>query len=71
MSDTPWRNSGGRNMPPCGRCPDKKPACQDRCRKPEFLAWKEEKERIDAAKMKGREADSYVVQQVIKNRRKR
>ena len=58
-------------MPPCGRCPDKKPACQDHCRKPEFLAWKEEKERIAAAKAKGREADIYVVQQVIKNRRRR
>lgn len=71
MSNTPWRDSGGRNRPPCSRCPDKKPACSDQCKKPEFLAWKEEKEKIARAKAEGRDVDTYIVDQVCKNRRAR
>ena len=31
---------------PCKGCPDRVPACSDHCKKPEFLAWKEEQEKI-------------------------
>lgn len=71
MSNTPWRDSGGRNRPPCGSCPDRNPACSDRCRKPEYLGWKAEKEKIARAKTKGRDVDTYIVDQVCKNRRAR
>ena len=56
-------------MPPCGGCPDKKPACQDRCRKPEFLAWKEEKERILAdgkiTHERSGEYASYIMEAIV------
>lgn len=68
---TPWLDSGGRTRPPCKGCPDRKPACSDHCRKPEFLKWKAEKEKIDKARKAGRDTDSYTVEQVIKNRRVR
>lgn len=31
---------------PCRGCPDRYPACQDHCQKPERLAWKAEQEKI-------------------------
>lgn len=34
---------------PCKGCPDKVPACADHCRKPEYLAWREEQARIRKA----------------------
>lgn len=34
---------------PCKGCPDKVPACADHCRKPVYLAWREEQARIKAA----------------------
>lgn len=35
---------------PCNGCPDRYPACSDHCKKPEFLAWKAEQEKIKAAR---------------------
>ena len=35
---------------PCKGCPDRVTACSDHCRKPEYLAWKEEQARIRAAR---------------------
>lgn len=31
---------------PCKGCPDRYPACCDRCRKPEYLNWKAEQKKI-------------------------
>lgn len=35
---------------PCKGCPDRYIACSDHCRKPEYLAWKEEQAKIRKAK---------------------
>lgn len=35
---------------PCKGCPDRYTACADHCRKPEYLAWREEQARIRKAK---------------------
>lgn len=35
---------------PCKGCPDRYPACSDHCRKPEYLAWREEMDRIRKAR---------------------
>lgn len=40
----------GRNPCPCKNCPDHRQPCSDRCQKPEYLAWKQENEKIDAAR---------------------
>lgn len=71
MNNTPWRDSGGRDRPPCKDCPDRYPACSDHCRKPEFLAWKEKKQKITQERMANRSVDSYTVDQIRKNRRGR
>ena len=34
----------GRNRCPCKNCPDHRQPCSDHCQKPEYLAWKDEKE---------------------------
>lgn len=39
-----------RKASPCRGCPDRFPACSDHCRKPEYLAYREEQARIKAAK---------------------
>lgn len=35
---------------PCKGCPDRYTACSDHCKKPEYLAWREEQEKIRKAK---------------------
>ena len=35
---------------PCKGCPDRYPACSGHCEKPEYLAHKEEQEKIRAAR---------------------
>ena len=35
---------------PCKGCPDRNTACSDHCKKPEYLAWKEEQDKIRKAK---------------------
>lgn len=35
---------------PCKGCPDRVTACSDHCRKPEYLAWKEEQAKIRKAR---------------------
>lgn len=42
--------SGRHN--PCKGCPDRYTACSDHCKKPEYLAWKEEQARIREARRK-------------------
>lgn len=31
---------------PCKGCPDRYPGCSGKCKKPEFLEWKQEQEKI-------------------------
>lgn len=69
MSNTPWRDSGGRDRPPCQGCPDRKPACSDHCKKPEFLAWKEQKRKITRARMAEGRVNGYTADMIRKNRR--
>lgn len=35
---------------PCKGCPDRYPACSDHCRKPSFLTWKAEQQKIREAR---------------------
>ena len=37
----------GRNQCPCKNCPDHRQPCSDHCQKPEYLAWKDENEKIN------------------------
>jgi hypothetical protein len=39
---------GGGN--PCKDCPDRYPACSGHCKKPEYLAYREEQAKIKAAR---------------------
>lgn len=57
-----------RNMP-CKDCPDRYPACSDHCKKPEFIAWKEEQARIREAKRRESEIWGYTANEIRKNRR--
>lgn len=59
--------SGRKN--PCYQCPDRYTACSDHCRKPDFLAWKEEQARIRENRRKYDETTSYTVDQIRKSRR--
>ena len=34
---------------PCNGCQDRYTACSDHCKKPDYLAWREEQARIKAA----------------------
>lgn len=56
---------------PCKGCADRYPACSDHCRKPEFLAWRTEQERIRQAKSQGSSVTDYQITQILKNRRVR
>lgn len=60
------RNSGRNN--PCYGCPDRYPACSDHCRKPDFLAWREEQEKIRANREKYRNLDSYTADEIRKSK---
>lgn len=35
-----------RDAPPCKDCPDRYLACSDRCKKPEYLEWKQKQATI-------------------------
>lgn len=37
----------GRNQCPCKNCPEHRQPCSDHCQKPEYLAWKDENEKIN------------------------
>lgn len=37
------------NRAPCKGCKDRYTACSDHCRKPEYLAWQEERKRVKEA----------------------
>ena len=39
-----------RNKPPCKGCLDRDYGCSDHCKRPEFLAWKAETEKIRKAR---------------------
>ena len=45
---TTIRSTRGGN--PCQGCPDRYTACADHCRKPEYLAYREEQARIRKAR---------------------
>ena len=53
---------------PCQGCPDRYTACSDHCKKPEFLAWKEEQETIRRNRAKGRINDSYTADAIRRSR---
>ena len=53
---------------PCQGCPDRYPACSDHCRKPDFLAWREEQEKIRANRAKYRDLNGYVVDEIRKSK---
>lgn len=69
MSRSPWHDDGGRNRPPCKGCPDKKAGCQDRCQKPEWLAYQDMQRRIKEARAKYQGVDGYQADQIRQNRR--
>ena len=66
---TPWRGTGRKEDQPCLGCPDRYTACSDRCTKPEFLAWKERHRRTKQARMEHTRCDTYVADQISRNRR--
>jgi endogenous inhibitor of DNA gyrase (YacG/DUF329 family) len=55
---------------PCKRCPDRYPTCSDHCQKPAFLEWKDEQERIRAARRKYDETTGYTVAQIRRSRKR-
>lgn len=55
---------------PCKDCPDRYIACSDHCPKPDFQAWKQEQERIRAARREYDETTSYTVDQIRRSRRR-
>lgn len=58
--------SGRKN--PCWGCPDRYTACSDHCRKPDFLAWREEQEKIRANREKYRDLNSYTADEIRKSK---
>lgn len=54
---------------PCYGCPDRYLACSDHCKKPEFIVWKEERDRIREAKRRESEIWGYTANEIRKNRR--
>ena len=44
-----------RRPGPCKGCPDRCTACSDHCKKPEYMAWREEQDRIRKAKQSYRQ----------------
>ena len=58
-----------RNIP-CKGCPDRYPACSDHCKKPEYIAWKAEQNRIREAKQREAHIWGYTANEIRKNRRR-
>ena len=56
---------------PCYGCPDRYPACSDHCKKPDFLAWREEQKRIRENRAKYDTTTDYTADQINKNRHRR
>lgn len=54
---------------PCYGCSDRHIACSDHCQKPEFIAWKEEQDRIREAKRLESAIWGYTANEIRKNRR--
>lgn len=55
---------------PCRGCPDRYTACSDHCKKPEYIAWKEEQAKIRKARQKESHINGYTAREILKNRRK-
>ena len=53
---------------PCKGCPDRYTACSDHCKKPEYLAWKAEQEKIREARRNYR-SPVYVRQESVNRKR--
>lgn len=58
-----------RNIP-CKGCPDRYLACSDHCKKPEYIAWKAEQNRIREAKQREAHIWGYTANEIRKNRRR-
>lgn len=54
---------------PCQGCPDRYPACSDHCKKPEYIAWKTEQNRIREARQRESHIWGYTAREIRKNRR--
>lgn len=67
MKTAPFKNM--RGCPPCVGCPDRKQPCSDHCRKPEYLAWKAEREKVRKNRAKYDTTTNYVRDAVERNRR--
>lgn len=59
-----------RNIP-CKGCPDRYTACSDHCKKPAFIAWKEEQAKIREARHRESSIWGYTADEIQKNRRQR
>lgn len=53
---------------PCKGCQDREPGCSEHCRKPEYLAWRAELEKIRENRRKYRESWAYTAGEILKNR---
>lgn len=56
---------------PCYLCPDRHIACSDHCKKPEFLALKEKREKHREAQRRNSELLDYTIREIRKNKRAR
>lgn len=56
---------------PCHNCRDRYTACSDHCQKPEFLAWKKERQTIRENRRKYKALWGYTAEAAEKNRRRR
>lgn len=68
MSKSIYPQRGGN---PCYGCSDRYTACSDHCRKPEYIAWKAEREKIKKARREYNATTDYVRKNIEKNRRKK
>ena len=64
MSNTPWR-TGNRYFNCEPNCPNRKPGCQDHCKK--HIEEKARWEQVKAAKRQHEEVKHYTANAVIKN----
>lgn len=54
----------------CLGCPERYPACQDTCQKPEIIKEREDKEKRYAARLRELEANELIVDRIRRARKK-
>jgi len=54
----------------CYGCPDRYPACQDHCQKPEVVKEREDKQKRYAARMRELDANELIVDRIRRARKK-